>query len=51
MDPYASQVVFHTNQNLIMEDDKIPRLSKDETIKAFKHFIKEHQVGSTYVYR
>jgi hypothetical protein len=51
MDPYSTSVVYHTNQNLIVEDDKYPRMTKEEVIKTFKHFVREHQYGTIYTYR
>jgi hypothetical protein len=51
MDPYSSSIIYHTNQNLSLEDEKIPKMTKEEVIKTFKAFIREHQYGNIYIYR
>jgi hypothetical protein len=51
MDSYESNRIYNAPQNLAMEDERLPRMTPDEIIKAFKHFIREHQVGNTFIYR
>jgi hypothetical protein len=51
MDPYSAASVYDTNQNLKMEEDDDKKMSPEDTIKAFKKFLKEFQLGNTYEYR
>ena len=50
MDAYGSYMIYNTNQNLRMEEEE-RKFVPEETIRAFTKFIKEFQLGSTYVYR
>jgi hypothetical protein len=51
MDSYEPNRIYNAPQNLAMEDERVPRMTPDEIIKAFRLFIKDFQVGNTYIYR
>jgi hypothetical protein len=51
MDPYAAPQLWVSNQNLKLEDERIPEMNKEEVIKSFKHFIRDYQIGNTFIYR
>jgi len=51
MDPYSSNIVYESNQNLKMEEDDGRKNNPEEIIQAFKKFLKEFQLGNTYTYR
>ncbi len=51
MDAYTSHKVHESNQYLKMEEVEDNLSSGEETIKAFTKFLKEFQIGNTYVYR
>jgi hypothetical protein len=51
MDPYESKRIYYTPQNLQMDDERVPKMTIDEVIRAFKLFVREHQVGNSYIYR
>jgi hypothetical protein len=51
MDAYSSQAIYESNQYLKMDEEEEKIFSREETIKAFTKFIKEFQLGNTYVYR
>jgi hypothetical protein len=51
MDTYETNRIYYAPQNLQMDDERIPNMTKDEVIRAFKLFVREHQVGNSYIYR
>ncbi len=51
MDSYEQNRVYYAPQNLQMDDERVPNMTKDDVIRAFKLFVREHQVGNTYIYR
>ncbi len=50
MDTYGSYRIYESNQNLGMEEEN-KKFIPDEIMRSFTKFLKEFQVGNTYVYR
>jgi hypothetical protein len=50
MDPYASHVIYNANQNLRMEEEE-RKYNPEEVIRSFTKFIKEYQLGNSFIYR
>ncbi len=51
MDTYETNRIYNAPLNLMMDEERIPNMTKDEIIKAFKYLIREFQIGNTYIYR
>ena len=51
IDPYGTNRVYDVNQNLVMDDENKGKSQPQEIIRSFQRFIREFQLGTTYIYR
>ena len=50
MDAYGTTMIYDSNQNLRIEEEE-KKFNPEEVIRDFTKFLKEFQVGNSFIYR